>query len=64
MDENLAADLAELPALLDAVRQSATDLLTGIETRPVWGGPQQDWPRAKTLKTNDAGGGTTPDSTP
>ncbi|WP_433662155.1 pyridoxal phosphate-dependent decarboxylase family protein [Nocardia sp. CA-128927] len=35
MDENLAIDLAELPALLDAVRESATDMLTGIETRPV-----------------------------
>ncbi|MFD6254790.1 pyridoxal phosphate-dependent decarboxylase family protein [Nocardia sp. NPDC060256] len=44
MDENLAADLAELPALLDAVRQSATDLLTGIETRPVARAPKEVGP--------------------
>ncbi|MFE9574888.1 pyridoxal phosphate-dependent decarboxylase family protein [Nocardia sp. NPDC006044] len=40
MDENLANDLAELPALLDAVRESATDILTGIETRPVARAPK------------------------
>ncbi|MFI9403206.1 pyridoxal phosphate-dependent decarboxylase family protein [Nocardia sp. NPDC052316] len=40
MDENLANDLAELPALLDAVRASATDLLTGIDTRPVARAPK------------------------
>ncbi|WP_107654571.1 pyridoxal phosphate-dependent decarboxylase family protein [Nocardia suismassiliense] len=41
MDENLANDLAELPALLDAVRASATDLLTGIDTRPVARAPKE-----------------------
>lgn len=41
MDENLANDLAELPALLDAVRESATDMLTGIETRPVARAPKE-----------------------
>ncbi|MEU0870861.1 pyridoxal phosphate-dependent decarboxylase family protein [Nocardia brasiliensis] len=35
MDENLAGDLAELPALLDVVGASATELLTGLAARPV-----------------------------
>ncbi|WP_280431867.1 hypothetical protein [Nocardia brasiliensis] len=34
MDENLAGDLAELPALLDVVGASATELLTGLAARP------------------------------
>lgn len=44
MDENLASDLAELPALLDAVRESATEVLTGIETRPVARTPKEVGP--------------------
>ncbi|PXX61590.1 glutamate/tyrosine decarboxylase-like PLP-dependent enzyme [Nocardia tenerifensis] len=40
MDENLANDLAEFPALLEAVRESATDMLTGIESRPVARAPE------------------------
>ncbi|QIS02082.1 aspartate aminotransferase family protein [Nocardia brasiliensis] len=35
MDQKLADDLAELPELLEAVRESASELLTGIATRPV-----------------------------
>ncbi|WP_069159599.1 pyridoxal phosphate-dependent decarboxylase family protein [Nocardia altamirensis] len=40
MDENLAIDRAELPALLDAVRASAMEVLAGIESRPVARAPK------------------------
>ncbi|MFG3258711.1 pyridoxal phosphate-dependent decarboxylase family protein [Streptomyces sp. NPDC048172] len=38
MHPRLAADLAELPDLLDAVRQGATAMLDGLGERPVAGG--------------------------
>lgn len=39
MDQILAADLADLPAVLDTTRQFATSVLDRVDTRPVSGGP-------------------------
>ncbi|WP_280455902.1 hypothetical protein [Nocardia brasiliensis] len=43
MDENLAGDLAELPALLDVVGASATELLTGLAAGPRAAPPGEKW---------------------
>lgn len=46
MDRTLAADLARLPALLDATRRAATDALAELDTRPVVPAPADTAPPA------------------